>query len=151
MVSFSIARPKQDRQNHFRKIYYNYCSPPSGKDIVRRFDFFVHTSFRFHALCRFCVDLFRWVPCSQCFVFLWLSKLFAMSRPEEGYYLNVSWEHTLVYLLLGITCFLLVLHKRRYIILPVSLVIGVICTMIVFVFIYYIWLTISWYLYSQTY
>jgi hypothetical protein len=94
---------------------------------------------------------FRWVPCSQCFVFLWLSKLFAMSGPEEGYYWNVSWEQTLVYLLLCITCFLLVLHKRRYIILLVSLVIVVICTMIVFVFIHYIWLTISWYLYSQTY
>jgi len=82
----------------------------------------------------FFVDLFL-IPCSQCFVFLWLSKLWAMSEPKEHYFRNVLWAHSLLYLLVCLTGAWLVLHKRRYTILPVSLVIVLICTIIMCLFI----------------
>ena len=77
---FLIARPKQDSQNLFRNIYYNYGSSPSGKYILRRFDFFVHTSFRFHALCRFCVDT---IQVGSMFPMLCISLAFQTFRYER--------------------------------------------------------------------
>ena len=67
---------------------------------------------------------------------LWLCKLLAMSGHDKGYFRNVSWAHRVVYLLVCITYAWLVLHRRGCIIISVSLVVVLMCTINVFVLIH---------------